>query len=87
MDGVVIVDEGHTLTQQEIEDIWFDVFDGDIWLRDMKDWGCATIINDEKRHPYEDRITLIAESRWRPAGRSTVPSVLWDKGTPSVVGF
>lgn len=87
MARVIVVEEGHTLTPEEISDIWYDVFDGDLWEREMRDYGSAIIENDEKASPEVRRIALIAESRWRSAGKRTVPSVLWDSGTPSVVGF
>lgn len=68
-------------TQDEIEDIWYDCFYGDVWEREVREDGYAVIHTDDR--DYDGVIVLVAEQRWRPCPETYVPSHLWDAGTPS----
>lgn len=48
------------------------------WFREMRRYGWS-VIEDENAY---DRVALLCERRWQPAGRNH-PSPLWDASTPS----
>ena len=73
------------MNQEEITEWWWWEYESE-WKHQLRSDGYA-ILPYDPFNPEQDMIALIAETRWHSVHyRDWVPSVLWDKETPTTSG-
>lgn len=67
---------------------WEGSGDGQDFRVQIKEFGYAVIPMSWKDcNVADERMAMLAETRWSPAKRGVTPSRLWDKSTPTTRGL